>query len=67
MILLHQHALVFKDQAFNLPQVSSANSSILGETHRLKPEFALSVWRSNMDMGRLARLIRIEVKTIRAY
>jgi hypothetical protein len=58
---------MFKDQTLDFPKVVRGNPAILSKNYRIKPKLALSLRRTNMNMSRLKRFIRIKVKTVGAY
>jgi hypothetical protein len=66
MISLHEEFSMFKNQTFDLPQILSGYTTVTSQKDRIKPELALSIGGPNVDVGGLAQLIRVKVKTVRA-
>jgi hypothetical protein len=59
--------LIVKNEAFDLSQIMRSYTPVACEKNgRLQPEFAISVRRPDMDMGRLTSFVGIEVKTERS-
>ncbi len=67
MAFLDENLSVFLNRPLDLPDLVGANPTIASESYRLEPELALAVRRANVDVSGLSRLIRVEVKTVRAY
>jgi len=67
MIPLDKKLPVFKNQTLDLPEILGGNATIPSESYRLQPKLALAVRGPNVDVGGLARLIRVKVKSVRAY
>ncbi|MDZ4287363.1 MAG: hypothetical protein U0984_05365 [Prosthecobacter sp.] len=64
---LSQHSMIFVNVTFNFTQVAPVYTAIVGEQYgRIEPEFAFAIRGSNMNMGRLISLIRVEMKPERA-
>jgi hypothetical protein len=63
----HKKVLVFKNQSLDLPEVAGGDAAIVSETYRFQPELALAIRCANVNMRRLARFIRVKVKTIGSY
>jgi len=58
-----QKFLVFKNQTLRLPNVAGGKPTIPSQPHRLEPELAFAVRRTDVDVGRLVGFLRVEVKT----
>jgi hypothetical protein len=55
--------MVLKDQFFNLSNLVRRNAPIRSEPDiRLDPELALSIRRSNVDMGRFLALVGVKME-----
>jgi hypothetical protein len=62
IICFFQFLLIVKNEAFDLSQVMRSYTPVACEKNgRLQPEFAISVRRPDMDMGRLTSFVGIEV------
>jgi len=67
IICFFQFLLIVKNEAFDLSQIMRSYAPVACKKNgRLQPEFAVSVRRSDMDMGRLTSLVGLEVKTERS-
>ena len=67
IICFFEFLLIFKNEAFYLTQITRSYAPVACEKNgRLQPEFAVSVGRPDMDMGRLTSLVGVEVKTERS-
>jgi len=67
IVCFFQFLFIFKNEAFDLSQIMRSYASVACEENgRLQPEFAVSVRRPDMDMGRLTPLIGVEVETERS-
>jgi len=66
IIRLFEFLLISKKETFDLSQVMRSYAPVACQKNgRLQPEFAVSVRRPDMDMGRLISLVGVEVKTER--
>lgn len=53
---------MFINYTFDLPQCMRRKAAVSGKYNRIKPEFTLSVGSADVDVCRLATLIRVEVE-----
>jgi hypothetical protein len=63
MVFLPQQVDVFVNQTFHVPHGVRRNAAIPGQSDRIQPEFAFAVSRANVNVSRLATLVRVEVET----
>lgn len=57
---------MLKYQPLDLPQCVWRQATVSGKDYGIKPEFALAIGRSDMDMRWFASLVRVKVESKRA-
>jgi len=62
MVFLDQKELVIEYQSFDLSEIMSRHPAISSKTNGIKLKLALATCRTNMNMSRFFRLIRIEME-----
>jgi len=62
MPFLQEKRFVFDDRDFDAPHFDGMNTIDARQSHRRKPEFALAVRGSDVNVRRLLALIGIEVE-----
>jgi hypothetical protein len=64
IVFLQQEVNVFVNQPFHIPHGVCWNATVSGQSNRFKPELALTVCASHVNVRWLAALVRVKVKTI---
>jgi hypothetical protein len=63
MAFLPQEIDMFVNQRFHSPHGMRWNAAIPGQSNRIQPEFAFAFCATNVNVRRLAALVRVKVET----